>query len=127
MSPSAIWLTAGGNVVAWLMYGVAFQLFAAGVIGGVAAGAAPAYIAVYSGSYVIGYLVLFTPGGLGVREATMAGMLVAFGLVTMPQAWLLAFASRLWLLAVEVLPGIIFLAHGWLRRPTKLTPGDASS
>ena len=125
MSPSAIWLTAGGNVVAWLMYGVAFQLFAAGVIGDVPAGAAPAYIAVYSGSYVIGYLVLFTPGGLGVREATMAGMLAAFGLTTMPQAWLLAFASRVWLLAVEVLPGILFLAHGWSRRSTKLTPGDA--
>lgn len=126
MGAAAVWITAAGNVVAWLLYGVAFHMFATGVLGDAAAGATSAYIAVYTGSYVVGYLVLFTPGGLGVREATMATMLVALGLCSMPQAWLLAFASRVWLLAVEVLPGIFFLAHGFLRRPTKLTPGDAS-
>lgn len=126
MGAMAIWLTAGGNVVAWVLYGVAFQLFAAGVLGDVAAGAVPAYIAVYTGSYVVGYLAIFTPGGLGAREATMAAMLVASGLTTEPRAWLLAFASRLWLLVVEVLPGVIFLAHSYLRRTPKLTSGDAS-
>lgn len=126
MSAGAIWLTAAGNAVAWMLYGLAFQLFAGGVLGASAAGAMSAYIAVYTGSYVVGYLAIFTPGGLGAREATMVAMLTIFGLANSPQAWLLAFASRLWLLAVEVLPGMAFLAHSTLRRPSKLTSGDAT-
>ncbi len=126
MTAAAIWLTAGGNVVAWLLYGIAFHLFAIGVLADAAAGATSAYIAVYTGSYVVGYLTIFTPGGLGAREATMAAMLIAFGLTSEPQAWLLAFGSRLWLLVVEVLPGILFLAYSTLRPPSKLNSGDAT-
>ena len=125
MPARAIWLTAVGNVGAWVLYGLAFRFFAAGVLGS-AAGAPGAYIAVYTGSYVVGYLALLTPGGLGVREATMVTMLTGFGLAAEPQAWLLAFASRLWLLVLEVLPGVLFLALSALRRSSPLTSGDAS-
>ncbi len=126
MSLAAIWSTAGGNVVAWLLYGVAFHLFAVGVLGDAAAGATSSYVAVYTGSYVVGYLTIFTPGGLGAREVMMVAMLTAFGLTSEPQAWLLAFGSRLWLLVVEVLPGVLFLAHSALRPPSKLNSGDAT-
>lgn len=120
-----IWRTAAGNAVAWLVYGVAFQLFTAGSLGG-AAGATTAYIAVYTGSYVVGYLSLLTPGGLGVREGVMVALLQAFGLAQGPEAWVLAFASRIWLTVLEVVPGLLFLAFGLVRPRPPLTSGDAS-
>lgn len=107
--PGAIWLTAAGNVVAWLLYGLAFQLFTAGLLGR-AAGGLLSYISVYAGSYVLGYLSVFTVGGLGVREAVMATAMTAFGLAPAPDALVVALASRLWLTLLEVLPGLGYLA-----------------
>ena len=124
MPPSAVWLTAAGNVVAWLLYGLAFRLFTAGVLGG-AAGALSLYIAVYTGSYIVGYLAFFTPGGLVAREAALVAFMTALGMATLPQATLVAVASRLWLTVLEVVPGLLFLAHGTLRRRTPINPGDA--
>jgi hypothetical protein len=126
MPLSAVWITALGNVLAWLLYGVAFQLFTAGVIGE-AAGALPAYIAVYTGSYIIGYLVLFAPGGLLVREAALVTGMVTLGLATTTQATVVAVTSRLWLTVLEIVPGLLFLALGALRRRPTLTDGDAPS
>lgn len=121
---SAIWITAIGNVVAWLLYGVAFQLFVAGVLGS-AAGATPAYVAVYTGSYIIGYLVLFAPGGLVFREGALIAGLTALGLATPAQATLVAVTSRLWLTLLEITPGLLFLAHDAVRRRSTANHGDA--
>lgn len=126
LPPGVVWLTAAGNAVAWLAYGIAFQLFAAGTLGA-AAGATLAYIAVYTGSYIAGYLFLITPGGLGVREMAMVALLQAFDLATVPEAWVLAFASRIWLTVLEVVPGLLFLALGLVRPRPPLTSGDAPS
>ena len=122
---SAVWLTLAGNVVAWVAYGVAFRWFTSGVLGD-ATGATTSYIAVYTLSYVAGYLFLPAPGGLGVREGVMVAGLTAFGLASEPEAWLVAFASRLWLLLLEILPGLIFLAHSAVRPRPPLTSSDAS-
>ena len=124
MPPSAVWITAAGNLVAWLLYGLAFRLFAAGILGE-AAGALPAYITVYTGSYIIGYLAFFTPGGLVAREAALVAFMTALGMATLPQATLVAVASRLWLTVLEIVPGLLFLAHGAVRRRPPLTSGDA--
>ena len=124
MPASAIWITVAGNLAAWLLYGVAFQLFTRGVLGE-AAGALPAYVAVYSGSYVLGYLAVFTPGGLVAREAALVAFMTALGMATLPQATLVALASRLWLTVLEIVPGLLFLAHGTVRRRPPLTSGDA--
>ncbi len=121
---SAVWMTLGGNLVAWILYGLAFEWFAIGVLGG-ATGATTSYVAVYTLSYVAGYLFLPAPGGLGVREGVMVAGLTAFGLASEPEAWLLAFASRLWLLVLEILPGLIFLAHSAVRPRPPVTTGDA--
>lgn len=121
---SAVWLTAAGNIVAWLLYGFAFQLFTAGVLG-TAAGALPAYIAVYTGSYIIGYLMIFAPGGLVFREGALIAGMVALGLATTPEATVVAVTSRLWLTVLEVVPGLLFLAYGAVRRNSTFTPGDA--
>ncbi len=104
----AVWLAAIGTAVAWVLYGVAFRLFCAALVPHTA-GATSFYIASYTGSYLVGYLALFAPGGLVVREAMLVASLTNLGLMTAPEAWLVALASRLWLTVVEAMPGLLFL------------------
>lgn len=111
MPATAIWWSVAGCGVAWVLYGVAFQLFVVGVLGE-ARGTLSSYVVVYTGSYLIGYVALFVPGGLGVRELALTASLPAFGLATAPEAVLVTVASRLWLTALELLPGLAYLALG---------------
>lgn len=111
----AILISLVGNVVAWLLYGAAFALFARGVSGS-SQGPLTAYVAVYALSYLVGYLVLFAPAGAGFREAAMIALLPAAHLADPAQAAILAVTSRLWLTALEIAPGAIFLGLDGLRR-----------
>lgn len=109
MPAAAVWWSVAGCAVAWVLYGVAFRLFVLGVLGE-ARGPLASYVVVYTGSYLIGYLALFVPGGLGVRELALTASLPALGLATPPEAVLVTVASRLWLTALELLPGLAYLA-----------------
>ena len=102
----AIWIAAASTVASWLLYGVAFSLFAHGVTPR-ATGNASSYIAVYTGSYLAGYLALFAPGGVGVREAVLVLAMPRFGLASAPDAAVIAITSRLWLTILEILPGLL--------------------
>ena len=102
------------TAIAWLMYGVAFWLFTIGVLGR-APGALRDYVAIFAGSYLIGFVAIFVPAGAGVRETAMAVALKRAGFATGP-AYLLVVASRLWLTALEVIPPLIFLAFVRRRR-----------
>lgn len=110
----AIYLSLAGNIVAWLLYGAAFQLFVHGVIGP-APGTFADYVTAYAWPYVLGYLVLVAPGGIGVRDGALALALTALGIATPPQAVLITVTSRLWLTVLELLPGLVYMALG--RRP----------
>lgn len=113
-----------GNVVAWLLYGAAFQLFVRGLLGPTTGGYA-AYLAAYTISYLLGYLVLFAPAGIGVREGAMITVLTFAGLATSPQAALVALTSRVWLTLLEVIPGFVFWTHAAVnRRPPTRDPSD---
>jgi glycosyltransferase 2 family protein len=79
-------------------------------------GSLTSYIAVYALSYLVGYLVLLMPAGLGVREASMVTLLTIARLADPGQAALLAVTSRLWLTVLEIVPGALFLAFDGLRR-----------
>ena len=122
----AIGIALGGNLVAWMMYGWAFRTFAIGVLGPVP-GRLSDWVATWAISYVIGYIFLFMPAGIGMREGTMIGALSAAGLASPGQATVLAAASRLWLTILEIVPGLVFLASGALRRrqPPDGSPDDA--
>ncbi|MCC6927388.1 MAG: flippase-like domain-containing protein [Gemmatimonadaceae bacterium] len=111
----AVWLASVGCLVAWILYGVAFQLFVAGVVGH-APGRTTAYIAAFTGSYLAGYIALFAPGGIGVREGSLIVALGRLGLAQGGAAGVISLASRLWLTVLEVLPGLVFLAIDALRR-----------
>ena len=108
--PSArtIWAATVINVLAWIGYGVAFGLFARGITPAVSSNPG-VFIAVFSASYLIGYLVLFAPGGIGFREYALVALLVAFGVAGRGDAVVLSAASRVWLTLLEVLPGVVSL------------------
>ena len=113
-----------GNTAAWLVYGAAFQLFVWGMLGAVSGGYA-SYLAAYTTSYLIGYIALFAPAGVGVREGIMLEFLQLAGLATLSQASLVALTSRLWLTLLEVTPAILFWAHYRMRQRSPTTdPSD---
>lgn len=120
----AIWIAAAGTALSWIMYGAAFQVFTRGVLGS-APGPVTSYIAVFTASYVVGFLALFAPAGIGVRELVMSSMMPLLGLATVPQAGVIAVTSRLWLTVLEVVPGLIFAIAG--RRHTNLKPDTDGS
>ena len=104
---ASVWLVAASSALAWTLYGVAFQLFAIGMLGR-SAGGPSGYIAVYTASYLAGLLSLI-PGGFVVREAALVLGLTSLNLSTAPEAALLALTSRIWLTILEILPGAVFL------------------
>ena len=104
----AIWIAAASTAASWIFYGVAFALFAKGITPR-AAGNAASYIAVYTGSYLAGYLALFVPGGVGVREAALVIAMPRFELASTADATIIAITSRLWLMVLEILPGLLLM------------------
>ncbi|CAN5502988.1 lysylphosphatidylglycerol synthase transmembrane domain-containing protein [soil metagenome] len=116
-----------GNVIAWLVYGAAFEIFVAGVLGR-ATGVYPAYLAAYTSSYLIGYIFLFAPAGVGFRETAMLELLQFAGLASHPEAALVTLTSRIWLTLLEVVPALIFWTHHRVRgRLTTIHRSDAPS
>lgn len=103
---STLWAATAINAFSWVCYGLAFAAFARGITPN--AVASPLlFIVVWTASYLSGYLVLFVPGGIGVREVAMAAGLVALGVTHSADATLLALSSRVWLTVWELLPGVI--------------------
>jgi uncharacterized membrane protein YbhN (UPF0104 family) len=94
------------NVVAWVGYGVALWLLARGLLPGAGLDLLPA-IAVFTASYLAGFLALFAPGGIGVREGVFILMLQ--GPIGIGAATALAIASRLLLTITELGAAVPFL------------------
>jgi hypothetical protein len=109
-----IWIAAAASATAWLIYGVAFRLFAEGVAPS-ASGPLASWVAAFTGSYLIGYVTLPAPGGLLVRESALIGFIDQLHLAPSGAGALIAVTSRLWLTVLEVLPGAAFLAVEGLR------------
>jgi hypothetical protein len=115
--PSAIFVALVGCMVAWALYGVAFQLLAAALFGSTS-GTTASYIAVFTLSYLAGYVFLFAPGGIGAREDVLQRLLAATALHPVPDALLLIVVSRLWLTVLEAAPGLLLLAFRRSTPPT---------
>ena len=67
----------------------------------------PQAVGVFTCSYLVGFLALFAPGGLGPRESVFLLMLA--GDIGLKPAAALALASRLLLTGTEVLPAVPLL------------------
>jgi hypothetical protein len=93
--------------VNWLLYGLAFHQFVA-TIYPIPVVELPRTTAIFASAYVIGFLSLLTPSGLGVRESALVLLLQAF--LPLPVATMVALASRLWTIAGEATgAGLILL------------------
>jgi len=108
LPPSAIWWAAAGTALAWVFYGVAFEAFASGMGAG-SNGSFGDWTAIFIGPYLLGFIAVFAPGGIGVREVAMAEALQRTGLAAGALAALLVAASRVWLTILEIIPGVIWL------------------
>jgi hypothetical protein len=69
--------------------------------------------AVYTLSWITGFIVLFAPAGLGVREATMS--LLLSPILLTPLAIATSFITRVWITIFEV---VIFFAGLIVRKKT---------
>jgi uncharacterized membrane protein YbhN (UPF0104 family) len=99
-TPAATGIVIGiaANLIAWVGYGAALWLLARGLLPGVGLRLSLA-IAVFTASYLAGFLALFAPGGIGVREGLFILMLQ--GPLGLGAATALALASRLLLTITE--------------------------
>lgn len=109
LPPSAIWWAGVGTTVAWLLYGVAFEFFVWGMSNGKVQGTIGDWTAIFIGPYLLGFIAVFSAGGLGVREVAMAEALQRTGLAVGGLSALLVASSRVWLTILEIVPGVLFL------------------
>ncbi len=106
VSPVIVVAAFVANMAAWFGYGLALLLLARGLLPAVAL-SLPQAVGVFTCSYLVGFLALFAPGGLGPRESVFLLMLT--GDIGLKPAAALALASRLLLTATEVLPAVPML------------------
>jgi hypothetical protein len=115
-----LWAALLINACSWVGYGLAFAVLAHAVVAPIG-GALSAYVAIWTASYLAGYLALVAPGGIGVREVPLVLMLGGMAITSPAEATLLAIVSRLWLTVLEILPGLLSLASGVLH-PRRAEP-----
>ena len=106
LSSKNIFLYILSYCLAWFSFGLAFTIFIKAFT--------PAPLGIYPGltgafafSFNIGFLALFAPGGIGVREGVLVLLLESY--FPAPVAILISILSRLWISVVEVLCFLIAL------------------
>jgi hypothetical protein len=67
----------------------------------------------FAASYVLGYLMIFAPAGLGPREGFLIALLTPY--FGVGPSGVVAVIARLWTTAVELVPAGLFWA-GWVSR-----------
>jgi glycosyltransferase 2 family protein len=105
---AAILMAIIGTTMSWFLYGLAFMLFVRSIIG-TAPGPYAAYVTANAASYLVGYLMIIAPAGIGFREVALATILPALGIATRPQGAVIAIASRIWLTVLEIAPSLLAL------------------
>jgi uncharacterized membrane protein YbhN (UPF0104 family) len=115
IAPGMLVAAFAANVFAWGAYGVALICLTRGLLPDVHL-SLPQAIGVFTCSYLVGFIALFAPGGLGPRESVF--LLLLAGDIGLKPAAALALASRLLLTGTEVLPAVPFL----LRRASPNPP-----
>ncbi len=74
----------------------------------------PSFMGAYALSWTIGYVAIFAPGGLGVREGIMVLLLTTAA--TLPVAILVSLAQRVWLTVIELVLAGLWLARRGLEK-----------
>ena len=90
----------------WAVYALSFWLFVASFD---ASAAVVPVASAFAAAYVLGYVAIFAPAGLGIREGALVVFLTPH--LGIGPAGGLALLARLWTTAVEVIPAGAFWAH----------------
>jgi len=105
------------HTLVWCGYGVAFAVLVRGL--GLDGGTF-ALAASFSAAYLLGYLAIFAPAGIGVREGVLIALLrPSLGAAAVGVAVL----ARVWMTLVELLPAGLFALWAIFKR----TPVDSDS
>jgi hypothetical protein len=94
-----------GYLIGWVVYGLAYWVFLHAIIENPGV---PLLVGIgtFIIAYQIGYLAIFTPGGLGARELVMIGLLTPY---VGPIAAGIAVAARIWNTASDIIASAIAL------------------
>lgn len=90
----------------WLLFGTAFFFLVNSVLQQTYMDM-PRIIGPFVTAWLIGFLVLLAPGGLGIREASLAFLLTP--VLPLPTAVLVSLLSRIWVTAAELLMAAVAL------------------
>ena len=101
---SAVFASTLLTVVSWWTYGAAFWMLARGLIAGAPLPLTGA-VAAFTLGYILGLLALFAPGGVGVREVVLIGLLAPF--LGAGGAVALSVASRVLLTVLEAAAAVL--------------------
>jgi uncharacterized membrane protein YbhN (UPF0104 family) len=94
-----IWMILVAYVGVWLLMGSGFALLAGAVVP-ITPQQFGALVATWAAAFVIGYLSMLTPGGLGVREGVM--ILLLAPVFAAPVPTMIALLARLWMVGGEL-------------------------
>ncbi|MDH7486191.1 MAG: DUF2079 domain-containing protein [Anaerolineae bacterium] len=100
LSWAQVWTLLAGYALVWLVMGTGFAALVRALTP-LSWAQLPRLVAVFAAAYVIGFLSLLTPSGLGVREGVMTLLLTT----TLPAgvAAVVAIAARLWMVVGELI------------------------
>jgi glycosyltransferase 2 family protein len=115
VAPRMLAAAFAANLFAWAAYGVALIFLAKGLLPDLHLSLLQA-IGVFTCSYLVGFIAVFAPGGLGPRESVFLLMLA--GDIGLKPAAALALASRLLLTSTEVLPAVPLLLRRRAANPS---------
>ena len=96
-------------MITWLLCGYSYSLFVWGFFPDLAYAQLTSSLVL---SYIVGFVAIFAPGGVGIREGTMASLLIMYG-VTSDVAIFVSLCSRVWSTAGEL---ILILPLYFIRR-----------
>ena len=106
---ASVWFAIAAASAAWVLLSLGFMLFVRAIFPG-SGGTIAAWVSAYTASYIAGFLAPFAPGGIGVREPALVIAMTRLELASPSDAAVIAVASRLWLTAIELVPGLMALA-----------------
>jgi uncharacterized membrane protein/uncharacterized membrane protein YbhN (UPF0104 family) len=108
-----VWVLLARYLVVWTGMGLSYAALVRALTP-VPSSVVPYLVAAWAAAYVVGYLSLLTPSGLGVREGVMVLLLTA--IMAEPVAAVVAIAARLWMVAGEIIGAGASLV--WMRNLT---------
>lgn len=111
------WL--GLGLLTWVLYGGAFWILVESL--GLRVAALPTASA-FAAAYVLGYVMVFAPAGLGVREGFLVALLAPQ--IGAGPAGAVAIIARLWTTVIEVIPAAAFWTRHVTRTHTAIEPHE---